>query len=285
MTVVLVTGANSDIGIATVKRLGERRVTVVGTVRSEESEQRLRDAMGAGGGPPGWLSIERLDVGDIGAGAALMKKCRPDVLVNNAGATLLGAVADVDFGEAEAQFRSTVLGPVFLARNAVAAGSCTRVVNIGSVVAEGVIPFTGWYGASKAALDVISDVWRVEAGPIGLEIVTVECGAIGTDVWDRAGDEVADDGGASTAVARQRWANLTDLAKSQFGDPEEVAEAIVRAALDPDPQPVVRVGFGARSIPMAAFLPRQLREPLTKAIFGLHDGLLARWSPRGTESD
>lgn len=281
MTTVLVTGANSGIGVATVECLGKHNATVIGTVRSDESEQELRDVVGTEGELPEWLSIERLDIGDIEAGAALMKRCRPDVLVNNAGSTLLGAIADVDFDEAEAQFRSTVLGPVFLARSAIEAGNCTRIVNVGSVVAEGVIPFTGWYGASKAALDVITDVWRVEVGPSSVEIVTVECGAIDTDVWEQAGEDVAQDGGASTAVARQRWADLTNMVKSRFGDPEDVAEAIVGAALDPDPPPIIRVGFGARLIPVAAWVPRQVREALTKVLFGLNHELSKHWNERG----
>ncbi|MGB3412479.1 MAG: SDR family NAD(P)-dependent oxidoreductase [Microthrixaceae bacterium] len=269
-TTVLVTGANSGIGMATVRLLGERDAIVIGTVRSDESEQQVRAALGDDGELPSWLSIERLDVTDVEAGRALMKRCKPDVLVNNAGSTLLGAVAETGFDDVEQQFRSTVFGPVFLARSAVEVGGCKRVINVGSVVAEGVIPFTGWYGASKAALEVVSDVWRVEAGGSGVEIVTVECGAIGTDIWERAGETVAGSGDPATAGARKRWASLTNLIKAGFGDPDDVAKAIAGAALAAKPSSVIHVGFGARLIPLVGHVPRPVREGLTKVLFGLN---------------
>lgn len=267
MTTVLVTGANSDIGTATVRRLGGPDVSVIATVRSDGSERSLREAFDDR--LPDWLSIERLDVSDLEAGEEAMHRLRPDVLVNNAGSTLLGPVAEVDVSAAEEQFRASVLGPIFLARHAVAAGRCRRIINVGSVVSEGVIPFTGWYGASKAAFEVLSDVWRIEATSSGLAIVTVECGAIGTDVWKRAGDELSEGGDPATATARHRWAELTSLASDSFADPDDVAKAIARAALDPNPPSVLRVGFGARWVPLIQRLPRRFREPLTRALFGL----------------
>ena len=189
--------------------------------------------------------------------------------MNNAGAALLGAVADLDDEAARTQFETMVLGPVRLARAAIGTGECRRVVQVGTIVAGGAIPFTGWYAAAKAALDALIQVWRVELVPRGVELVTVECGAVATDVWDQAGEQVAEGEDPTTASARRRWAELAEVLEPRFADPDRIGVAIAQAALEDRPDARVHVGFGSTIGRLVRFVPRPVRERVTAAVLGL----------------
>lgn len=270
MTVVLVTGANSGIGSAAVLELARRGAQVVATVRSDEAEADLRAAV-VDRCPTCWeqVRVERMDVTDADSVRDVVGRHRPHVVVNNAGAALLGAVVDVDDDDARAQFETMVLGPVRLARLAIEQGRCRRVVDVGSIVADGAVPFTGWYAASKSALDTLRDVWRLELAPRGVDLVTVECGAVATDAWDHAGEQVAAGDDRSTASARSRWARLTSVMEPHFGEPAEVGTAIAAAALDDHPKVVTRVGFGSSVSRLVDLVPRRVREAVSGVVLDL----------------
>ncbi|MHB1138911.1 MAG: SDR family NAD(P)-dependent oxidoreductase [Microthrixaceae bacterium] len=270
MTVVLVTGANSGIGTAAVAELARRGAEVVATVRSDDAERGLLDALDERDPELRQrVTVERLDVTDAAAVHDVVERRRPQVVVNNAGAALLGAVADVDDDEALEQLETMVLGPVRLARAAIDTGACRRVVQVGTIVADGAIPFTGWYAAAKAALDALIQVWRVELIPREVELVTVECGAVATDVWDRAGEQVVAGDDPTTAAARGRWAELAQVLEPRFADPDRIGSAVADAALDAHPGATVHVGFGSAVGRLVRFVPRAVRERVTSAVLGL----------------
>ena len=267
MTTVLVTGANSSLGSAVVEQLLRRDVDVVATVRSPAAEQKVR-ALERHATSRASLVVDRLELSDAGAARELIRRRRPHVVINNAGSALLGAVVDIEDADAREQLEALVIGPVRLARLAILEGSCSRVVQIGSVVAGGDVPFTGWYAAAKSALATLSEVWRAELHERGVSVVVVECGAIDTDVWDDAGDVVAARDDASTAIARQGWASAVRWLQPRFADPDDVAAAVAGAALDAHPPNLIRVGFGSSVSSVARVLP----DPFTDTIlrWGLH---------------
>ena len=276
---VLVTGANSGIGSATIDALLDRDARVVATVRSQSSATKLLADHGGGrggvrgdGGGEGQLLVELLDVTDAERAAAVIERHRPDVVINNAGAALLGALADIDDDDALAQLEAMVIGPVRLARLASRFQSERghgRIVNVSSTLASTAMPFTGWYGAAKAALDSVTDTLRLELGPSGIAVVRVECGAVKTGAWDDAGDTVEQGDDESTAKSRKRWADLTTLVQPLFEDPDEVAKVIAEAALARRPRPVYRVGFASRLGILSNLVPTRLEDLVTRTVFSL----------------
>jgi NAD(P)-dependent dehydrogenase (short-subunit alcohol dehydrogenase family) len=275
-TTVLVTGANSGIGIEVVAALLARDALVVATVRSESSEQELRDALrtraARGDAGPGRLTVELLDVTDAHGAADLIDRHRPDVVVNNAGHALLGAVRDISDDAARRQLEALVIGPVRLARLASVhqeARGHGRIVNVSSVLADAVLPFTGWYGAAKAALETVSDALRSELAPAGIEVVTVQCGAVATGAWEHAGDEVRAGADAVTASSRDRWAKVTGLARPHFAQPDEVGATIAEAALTAHPHAVYRVGFGSGLGVLSNLVPTSVSDLVTRVVMGL----------------
>lgn len=276
---VLVTGANSAIGSASVDALLDRGAWVVATVRGDDAAGVVAEGRESAVAV-GRLTIERLEVTDADDCEQVMARCRPTVVVNNAGAALLGAVCDVDDDAARAQLEVMVLGPVRLARLLIDAArrehlegapvADRRVVNISSSLASTPLPFTGWYAASKSALDTLAERLRVEAAPLGVAVVTVECGAVSTHAWDDAADTVrgasADDG---TGAGRRQWGRLTSWLEPRFAEPEEVGRIVASVALDRSPPPVRRVGFGSRLGVAARLVPAPVQDLIGRTVFRL----------------
>lgn len=277
--VVMVTGANSAIGLAITAAVLERGARVVATVRSDEAAATVRRSF-VPELAAGQLVLEHLDVTDAAGCELVLRRHEPQVVVNNAGSALLGAVCDIDDESARHQLEVMVVAPVRLARLLVAGvgpHGCEpsppdrRVVNVSSSLTTTPVPFTGWYAASKAAMDTISERLRVELAPSGVRVLTVECGAVATAAWDDAADDVLQ--GATdadgTAAGRRRWARLTSWLEPRYADPAEVGEVVAAAALDPRPAPVRRVGFGASLGRVAPLVPAPLRDVVGRTVFRL----------------
>src|SRR5579862_5728737 len=147
--VVLTTGANSGIGLATVVELARRGFRSVGTVRSRAKARRVAEAAKEAG-----VSVETalLDVTDADGCAEVVDRFRPWGLVNNAGFSVTGALEDIGDDEARQALETMVVAPVRLARLALPAmrdAGQGRIVNISSIYGLTTTPLTGWYQGCK----------------------------------------------------------------------------------------------------------------------------------------
>ena len=181
---VLVTGANSGLGLATSIHLSELGFRVVGTARSEEKLAVLRQA-----GIEGMV----LDVTDGPGCEAVVGAVEPWAVVNNAGYMNVGRVVDVPSEDALRQLDALVVAPMRLATLALPAmrrrGS-GRIVNVSSSIAHGTAAMTGWYQAAKHALSAVTDAFRREVAEDGIDVVLVEPGGLDTGLWDKAEDDL-----------------------------------------------------------------------------------------------
>jgi NAD(P)-dependent dehydrogenase (short-subunit alcohol dehydrogenase family) len=131
--VVLTTGANSGIGLATVVKLATPGFRSVGTVRSESKAATITAATEAAG-----VSVETvmLDVTDEMRCAEVVDQVRPWAIVNNAGYSGVGAIEDVSDDEARQQLETMVVAPMRLARLALPhmrVARDGRIVNVSSI--------------------------------------------------------------------------------------------------------------------------------------------------------
>ncbi|PKY00154.1 NAD(P)-binding protein, partial [Aspergillus campestris IBT 28561] len=112
-----------------------------------------------------------------------------DVLVNNAGFSVLGAVEDITPEEAVSQFETNFFGPLRLIQAALpsmrARGTGT-IVNVSSVAGQDALPTCGLYAASKFALEGLSETLSREVAQFGLSVLIVEPGAFKTNFLDAA---------------------------------------------------------------------------------------------------
>jgi NAD(P)-dependent dehydrogenase (short-subunit alcohol dehydrogenase family) len=252
---VLVTGANSGIGLATVVELARRGFDVTGTVRSTAKAGVVEAAAEAEGVDVGTLM---LDVTDAGACTEVMGEVGPLYgLVNNAGYGLTGAVEDVGDDEARQVLETMVLAPVRLARLALDGmrdRGGGRIVNISSIYGRTTTPLTGWYQAAKHAVEAVSDALRMEVAKDGIRVVLVEPGGFRTGIWEDLERDLAKRQGSRYADAYERLGSLQHLWSGLMGDPATCARVVSRALTTPAPRSRYLVGADARLLATASDL-------------------------------
>jgi NAD(P)-dependent dehydrogenase (short-subunit alcohol dehydrogenase family) len=267
---VLTTGANSGIGLATVLEIAERGHRSIGTVRSAagietvEREARKRGVV---------VATERLDVNDAEAGAEVMDRVRPDVLVNNAGYALFGAVESTPEEDARLLFETLVFSSVRLARLALPhmrESGWGRILFMSSLFGRVAAPPLGWYAAAKHAIEGIADVMRMEVARDGVRVVVLEPGGIRSPMLDKAREKSepleAENYARSHRIAGARL-DQTDLFRA---DPVAVARVVVEALEARNPQARYLVGPDAQIIGrLSPMIPTWLSDRVTRLVQGL----------------
>ena len=246
MTIWFITGASRGLGAAIVYAALARGDRVVAAARRPETPGR--------GEHDGRLLTQRLDVRDEvqarqAVAAAVERFGGIDVLVNNAGVSLLGAVEEASAAEVAEVFATNVYGVLNTTRAVLLVLRRQRsgaVVNIGSMGGFAQSPGWGVYGATKFALEGLSEAMAAELKPLGIRVVVVEPGSFRTDFLETASLRstaiTIDDYAAS--VGRVRDA-ASRSAGSQPNDPVKGAQAIVAAVTAADPPTRLQLGADA----------------------------------------
>lgn len=234
MSRVLITGSNSGFGKLAALSLATAGHDVVATMRDLAKGENLRAAATAAGVS---LEIRPLDVCDPpSVEAALHDAADIDVVVNNAGFEVGGAVELIDDELLRAQFETNVYGPMRVIRTVLpvwrARGHGT-IVNVSSVAGIVGAPYGGIYAASKHALEGLSEALHFETSQLGIRVRVIEPGRFETGFGDKV---VRPDGWEDSFYFErsERWRDaLGALAGGPEPDPQLVADAIVAAATDP----------------------------------------------------
>ena len=247
----LVTGASGGFGLEIVKAVlgaggrvaaATRRPELLEVLRSEHPESLLPIAL-----DPGYCrSIQSAVDLALGAYGPI------DVLVNNAGYTLVGAVEEIREAEYRALMDVNFFGAVALTQQLLPAMRANKrgfIVNFSSVSGVVGAPGSGFYAAAKFALEGWSDSLRAEVGPLGIDVMLVEPGPFRTPFFS--------DRQAVSARAIQEYANVreretrqTEQPGKQPGDPARGAAAILQAMQDD--RPPARLVLGALAIDIIA---------------------------------
>ncbi|MEA2625184.1 MAG: hypothetical protein QOD06_1229, partial [Candidatus Binatota bacterium] len=226
---VLVTGANSGIGLAVALEVARRGLVSVGSVRSAAKAEAVHAAARAAG-----VTVEtvEMDVTDAEACARVVTAVRPWALVNNAGYAATGAVEDVGDDEARQALETMVVAPMRLARLCLPhmrERGDGRIVNVSSIMGRTTTPLTGWYQASKHALEAVSDALRIEVASSGIKVILVEPGGFKTGIWDESERQVAERAGSRYEHAYRRTVQGTRLTQPLMGNPASCAKVIAGA--------------------------------------------------------
>jgi NADP-dependent 3-hydroxy acid dehydrogenase YdfG len=273
--IALVTGASAGIGKAIVRRLLAEGWTVYGGARRVD---RMEDLRAAG------ARILPLDVTDDasmkGAVAGLLEaEGRLDALVNNAGYGSYGALEEVPLAEARRQFEVNVFGLMRLTQlvlPAMRAAGAGTIVNVSSMGGRIWMPIGGWYHATKHALEVLSDVLRVETRPFGVRVVVVQPGVIESEWSGVAADTLART--AKGSVYQRLVDPVMRTLRSYAGasKPDVIAAAVSNALRARSPRRRYAAPIDARAfIFLRWMLPDGAWERLLQAVFRI----LGRPSP------
>lgn len=267
---VLTTGANSGIGLATVLELARRGHRSVGTVRSRAKARLVHNAARDAG-----VDVETvlLDVTDAASCQRVVEQVRPDAVVNNAGFSSTGAIEDVGDREAHLAMETMVFAPMRLARLALPTmreRGWGRIVNLSSIYGLTTTPLTGWYQASKHAIEALSDALRVEVASSGIGVVLVEPGGFKTGIWDNAESEIERHAGSRYESAYRRTLQGIRLTEPIMGSPRTVAKVIAGAVDSKRPRARYLVGYDAQAVRLYDLvMPTGIRDRLTRIALGL----------------
>ena len=265
---VIVTGANSGIGLASVLRFASRGWETWGTVRSEAKAEELR-AAASDADCAARVRPLVLDVSDHERVVAEWKHL-PDffAVVNNAGYSQSGAVEEVSAAQARAQLDVNLISPAIVSGCALPGMRRLgggRIVMVSSVAGRAaVLPLNAWYHASKFGLEALSDVLRVEVASFGVVVSIVEPGFFKTGITGRSRDlasEYAAHEHSPYAGAYQRMDTLIGLVERFAPSPSVVARTIVSAVESRSPLRRYVVGLDAlATIAAESLAPRALTD-------------------------
>ena len=243
-----ITGASRGFGALFVKEALDRGDNVVAAARNP---QVLAEKFS---GRPNLLAI-KLDVtNDDQAREAIRQAVvrfgRIDVLINNAGFGVLGAVEEISGAEVEAVYRTNVFGLLSVTRAALPQFRHQRsghIINISAIA--GYQSWPGWavYASTKFAVEGISEGLAMEVKPLGIKVTIVEPGFFRTDFLDsqslNIGPTVIEDYAETTGAMRQAAVSSNH---KQPGDPARMAKALLRIVDAPNPP--LRMPFGSDTV-------------------------------------
>jgi len=215
----LVTGGTSGIGRATAEALAREGAHVLITGRSEQRGADVVAAIEASGGEAEFVRADLASPDDV---RALAERAGDvDILVNNAGLFPGGATHELPEATFDETFAVNVKAP-FLLTAAIAPRMVERghgtIINVTTMAAEFGIAGLSAYGASKAAVALLTKAWAAEYGPHGVRVNAVSPGPTATPGTDAMGDDFA--------------AIVSTIPLGRAAQPEEIAETIVFLASD-----------------------------------------------------
>ena len=243
-----ITGASRGFGALVVERALAQGDAVVATARNP---QAVIDRFGE---QPNLLALA-LDVTDethvrTAVEAAIARFGRIDILLNNAGFGIMGAVEEASAAEVEAVYRTNVFGLLNVTRGVLPHMRATRsgrVLNISSIGGYRGAAGFGVYSSTKFAVEGISEALHAELAPLGIHVTVIEPGYFRTDFLDASSLSVSpviiDD---YVATAGRVRSVATGLNHAQSGDPAKLAQVLVDFADAANPP--VRLPLGSDTV-------------------------------------
>jgi NAD(P)-dependent dehydrogenase (short-subunit alcohol dehydrogenase family) len=267
--VAVVTGSSSGIGFETSLLLAKNGFRTYATVRNVAKAKAIRNISDCGELP---IRVVELDVNnDKSVNDAIDRindeSRRIDLLVNNAGYSLIGALEDLSMDEIKDQFETNLFGVIRVMKAVMPIMRRQKggtIVNVSSMNGRIGLPLFPAYTATKFALEGVSESVRLETESLGIKIILVEPGAIKSNF---ASNSMV---GKMATELSSPYASLLKTfqkAASHFIDnstlPEEVAKVILRAVTDDNPD--LRYVVGEDAIQMF-----EARKRMSDREFGGH---------------
>jgi NAD(P)-dependent dehydrogenase (short-subunit alcohol dehydrogenase family) len=249
----LITGCSTGLGHALARLVIDRGWRAVVTARDKA---RVEDLVRGAEDRTLALALDVTDKDQIDAvvAAAREKFGRIDVLVNNAGYGYQSTVEEGEEAEIRAQFDTNVFGLFAITRAvlpAMRAQRSGRIINITSVAGLIGFPGSGYYAASKHAIEGFSDSLRAEVEPLGIGVTCVEPGPFRTDWAGRSLRQTENRIADYADTVGKRLKGTRESSGTQAGDPVRAGEAMIAAAQSSSPPRHLVLGaFGFDAVTM-----------------------------------
>ncbi len=257
MSVILITGSSSGIGLATALHFARQGHEVYASLRNPEAAPELTQVI-AGEKLP--VTLVKLDVNDeasVRRGVAEVHRQAGhiDVLVNNAGVAGSGAIEAVSIEAAQKTFETNYFGAIRMVQAVLPTMRERRngtIVMVTSIAGRLAIAGHGQYAASKHALEAASEILAQEVRAFNIRVAIIEPGVVLTPIFTKGRraaefqppNPIAD----HYAVHLRRLHTFFQTQLQNPTMPEEVAEAIEYAVTTDQPRLRYLVGEDARAI-------------------------------------
>ena len=244
---VLITGASSGIGKSIALYLANHDYKVFGTSRTPENVNISK------------LEILRMDVTEPESIKSTIDKLgKIDILINNAGIGIAGAVEDIPEQDIKKQFEVNFFGTDRLCREAIPKmrkqQNQSYIINIGSLAGEFALPFQAYYSASKFALKGYTLALRSELKPFNVIPVLIEPGDFKTAFTNnRKIIEGKNDSDYTTRLKKALKAQTK--AENEGADPIKLAQLVYKIINKANPKPVYYVGPSSFMARLKKWLP------------------------------
>jgi len=253
--IAIVTGSSSGIGLETALHLAKNGFKTYATMRNLGKSDKIKSQSEN-------LPIEilQLDVTDDESvknaiNTIIEKEGRIDVLVNNAGYALLGAVEDTSSEEVKAQFDTNVFGVFRTIREVLPTmrkQKSGRIITISSIAGFMGTPIMSSYASSKFAVEGLTESLRQEVSQFGIHACVVEPGAIKTGIMETTPYAKKSMENSAYADLSQAFGKVAEnMMKNHSSPPSVVAEAVLEAATSENPETRYTAGLDAKLIQKA----------------------------------
>ena len=251
---ILITGASTGFGRDTAETLGRAGHKVFASMRDPEAKNRAHaDALRGQN-----IEVVELDVTDSqsvdrAVAAVIAKAGRIDVLINNAGVAAAGVSEAITPEQATALFDVNVIGLHRVTRAVLPdlrRHNDGLIINIGSILGRITFPFFGLYGASKFAVEALTDSLRYEVSQLGIDVALVQPSAYPTQMYASA-TLPADTGrtaeyGTVGEIPGAMFQHFTTMFSAPGApDPHDVAKAVAKLIVTPKGDRPARTVVGA----------------------------------------
>ncbi len=257
--VVLITGGSSGIGKAIGEFLHRKDYKVYGTSRTPENYKKSIFPI---------IALDVTKPNNIKACIAevLKKELKIDVLINNAGAGITGPIEEIPEEEIKRNFETNFFGPINVIKAVLPAMRNQKsglIINITSIAGYMGLPFRGVYSASKGALELITEAFRMELKPFNIAMTNVAPGDFATNIAaGRYHAPVLDQ--SPYKEIYQNSLNMMDAHVDEGNDPEQMAKVILKIIETNQPKVHYKVGAFMQkfSIVLKRILPDKVYEKL-----------------------
>ncbi|NRR92581.1 SDR family oxidoreductase [Winogradskyella undariae] len=257
--VVLITGGSSGIGKSVGEFLQEKGFKVYGTSRSPNNYPNSKFPIVA-------LDVTKLETISACVAEVLKVESKIDILINNAGAGITGPIEEIPDAEIKRNFETNLFGPINVTKAVLPSmrkQNSGLVINVTSIAGYMGLPYRGVYSASKGALELITEAFRMELKAFNINMANVAPGDFATNIAaGRYHAPALEDSPYKDTYGKTL--SLMDEHVDSGGDPKEMAEAIYKIIEAKNPKIHYKVGAFLQkfSIVLKRILPDSVYEKM-----------------------
>lgn len=257
--IIFITGASSGIGRAMAEFLHQKGYKVYGTSRNPQQYPESKVKL---------VALEVTDVGSIRKAVEQVIEIegKIDVLINNAGAGITGALEEIPSEEIKRNFGTNLFGPIEVIKAVLPQMRKQKsglIINITSIAGYMGLPYRSVYSASKGALELITEALRMEVKQFGIEVTNIAPGDFATNIAQgRYHTPVIQ--GSDYEKSYGKNLELMNAHVDSGSDPIQMAEAVYRVINTSKPKIHYKVGAFLQkfSIVLKRVLPDKIYEKM-----------------------